>query len=91
MILLRLFLELSMAFTTGAPICMLIWNKDSDSSAYEKIKNIPRPGHCDYPALVKYGGYADYRGSGRFSWQIDCKFCYGRCDRKKITKKNYWN
>ncbi len=56
--------------TTGAPICMLIWNKDQDSRSYEAIKHIPRPGHADYPALVKYGGFADYRGSGRFSGRL---------------------
>jgi chorismate synthase len=56
--------------TTGAPICMLIWNKDQDSKSYEVIKNTPRPGHADYPALVKYGGFADYRGSGRFSGRL---------------------
>lgn len=57
-------------FTTGAPICMIIWNKDSDSRTYEMIKNTPRPGHADYPAIVKYGGFADYRGSGRFSGRL---------------------
>ena len=57
-------------FTTGAPICMLIWNKDSDSRPYEMIKDIPRPGHADFPALVRYGGFADYRGSGRFSGRL---------------------
>ncbi len=57
-------------FTTGAPICMLIWNQDSDSRPYDTIKNIPRPGHADYPARVKYGGFADYRGSGRFSGRL---------------------
>jgi chorismate synthase len=56
--------------TTGAPICMLIWNKDSDSRPYDTIKNIPRPGHADYPAIVKYAGFADYRGSGRFSGRL---------------------
>src|SRR5919197_2896273 len=56
--------------STGAPICMLIWNKDSDSRPYEMIKNIPRPGHADYPAMVKYGGFADYRGGGRFSGRL---------------------
>jgi chorismate synthase len=56
--------------TTGAPICMLIWNKDSDSKPYELLRNIPRPGHADYPAAVKYGGFADYRGSGRFSGRL---------------------
>lgn len=57
-------------FTTGAPVCMLIWNSDVDSRAYDVIKNTPRPGHADYPALVKYGGFADYRGSGRFSGRL---------------------
>lgn len=57
-------------YTTGAPICMIIWNKDSDSRSYDTIKNIPRPGHADYPAMIKYGGYADYRGSGRFSGRL---------------------
>ena len=57
-------------FTTGAPICMAIWNKDADSRSYEAIKDIPRPGHADYPAMVKYGGFVDYRGSGRFSGRL---------------------
>ncbi|MGD1838516.1 MAG: chorismate synthase [Nitrososphaeraceae archaeon] len=74
-------------FTTGAPICTLIWNKDSDSSSYEKIKNIPRPGHCDYPALVKYGGYSDYRGSGRFSGRLTASFVMAGAIGKKLLKK----
>ncbi|MDP3880236.1 MAG: chorismate synthase [Dehalococcoidales bacterium] len=53
--------------TTGAPICLLIWNKDIDSSAYERIRFLARPGHADYTAYVKYGGFNDYRGGGRFS------------------------
>ena len=57
-------------FTTGAPICMLVWNIDADSRSYEKIRWTPRPGHADYPAHVKYGGLNDYRGGGRFSGRI---------------------
>lgn len=53
--------------TTGAPICMIIRNKDIDSSDYEKRRFTPRPGHADYTAFVKYGGFEDYRGGGRFS------------------------
>jgi len=56
--------------TTGAPICMMIQNKDIDSSPYEAIKNKPRPGHADFPAYAKFGGYGDYRGGGRFSGRI---------------------
>ncbi|MDA4111081.1 MAG: chorismate synthase [Thaumarchaeota archaeon] len=56
--------------TTGAPICLLIWNSDQRSSDYQKFRNTPRPGHADYPAFVKYAGLNDYRGGGRFSGRI---------------------
>jgi len=56
--------------STGAPICMTIKNTDVDSRAYEAIKSKPRPGHADYPAHVKFGGYRDYRGGGRFSGRM---------------------
>jgi chorismate synthase len=73
-------------FTTGAPICMLIWNHDSDSRSYEMIKNIPRPGHADYPALVKYGGFGDYRGSGRFSGRLTATFVMAGAIAAKLLK-----
>ena len=73
-------------FTTGAPICMLIWNKDSDSRSYEMIKNIPRPGHADYPALVKYGGFADYRGSGRFSGRLTATLVMAGAVAQKLLR-----
>ena len=72
--------------TTGAPICMLIWNKDSDSRPYEMIKNIPRPGHADYPAMVKYGGFADYRGSGRFSGRLTATLVMAGSVAQKLLK-----
>jgi chorismate synthase len=72
--------------TTGAPICMLIWNKDSDSKPYETIKNIPRPGHADYPAMVKYGGFADYRGGGRFSGRLTATLVMGGAVAQKLLR-----
>jgi chorismate synthase len=57
-------------FTTGAPVCLLIWNEDVDDSDYEKIRFRPRPGHADYTAFMKYGGFNDWRGGGRFSGRI---------------------
>jgi chorismate synthase len=60
--------------TTGAPICMMVRNRDVDSSVYENIRFVPRPGHADYPAYVKYGGFNDYRGGGRFSGRITAAF-----------------
>ncbi|TFG03261.1 MAG: chorismate synthase [Promethearchaeota archaeon] len=73
--------------TTGAPICMIIKNKDIDSSKYEEFKNILRPSHIDYTALKKYGGYADYRGSGRFSGRITAGFVMAGALAKSILKK----
>jgi len=57
-------------FSTGAPICMMIWNKDIDSTSYEEIRETPRPGHADYAAHARYGGFNDYRGGGMFSGRI---------------------
>ena len=74
-------------FTTGAPICMLIWNNDSDPKPYEVIKNIPRPGHADYPAIVRYGGFADYRGSGRFSGRLTATLVMAGAIAVKLLKK----
>lgn len=52
--------------TTGAPISIIIKNQDADSSKYEPIKKILRPGHANYTYLNKYGCF-DYRGGGRAS------------------------
>jgi chorismate synthase len=56
--------------TTGAPVCIVIPNKKADSSEYEKIRTTPRPGHADYTAEIKFGGYQDYRGGGHFSGRL---------------------
>jgi len=56
--------------TTGGPIQIFIANKDVDSSKYEKFRTTPRPGHADYPALVKYGSAHDIRGGGQFSGRM---------------------
>lgn len=52
--------------TTGAPIAILIRNQDADSSQYEGLKNLYRPGHANFTYLEKYGVF-DYRGGGRAS------------------------
>jgi chorismate synthase len=52
--------------TTGAPIAIVIWNQDADSTKYEPIKNLLRPGHANFTYLHKYGIF-DYRGGGRSS------------------------
>lgn len=73
--------------TTGAPICMLIWNADKDSRPYEQLKDTPRPGHADYPAMVKYGGFNDYRGGGRFSGRITATFVMAGSIAQKLLEQ----
>jgi len=70
--------------TTGAPICLLLWNKDVDSSEYEKTRFLPRPGHADYTAFIKYGGFNDFRGGGRFSGRITASFVMAGAIAKKL-------
>ena len=72
--------------TTGAPVCLLIWNQDVDSSDYERIRFLPRPGHADYTAYLKYGGFNDYRGGGRFSGRITAGFVMAGAVAKKLLK-----
>jgi len=74
-------------YTTGAPILMLVWNKDVDPRPYEMLKNKPRPGHADYPASVKYRGFNDYRGGGRFSGRITAGYVMAGAVAKKILAK----
>jgi len=69
---------------TGAPICLLVWNKDVDSTAYEEARFLPRPGHADYTAFMKYGGFNDFRGGGRFSGRITATFVMAGAVAKKL-------
>jgi chorismate synthase len=56
--------------TTGAPVLILIENREADSSAYEALRHTPRPGHADWVAYKKFGGHADPRGGGHFSGRL---------------------
>ena len=71
-------------YTTGAPICMIVRNRDVDSKPYEAIRFRPRPGHADYPAAVKYGGFNDYRGGGRFSGRMTAAYVMAGAVAKKL-------
>ncbi|MFX0022391.1 MAG: chorismate synthase [Candidatus Hermodarchaeota archaeon] len=73
--------------TTGAPICLIIENTNIDSSIYEKYRDFLRPSHIDYPALRKYRGFSDLRGSGRFSGRITAGFVMAGAIAKLILKK----
>jgi chorismate synthase len=57
-------------YSTGSPIHLMIENKNIQSKDYEHLKKHPRPGHADFVANVKYRGFQDYRGGGRFSGRL---------------------
>jgi chorismate synthase len=73
--------------TTGAPITMTVENRDVDSSDYEAMKDLPRPGHADYTARVKYGGFSDYRGGGRFSGRVTVALIMAGAVAKKLLNQ----
>lgn len=61
--------------STGFPLCVIIENEDKKSSDYDNLKELPRPSHCDYTALLKYGGFADLNGSGHMSGRLTAAIC----------------
>lgn len=68
--------------TTGAPISLITYNKDADSSKYENLRDVFRPGHADYTYWAKYG-HRDHRGGGRSS----ARETWGRVAAGAIARK----
>ena len=62
-------------FTCGAPIAAMIRNTNTRSGDYANLKNAPRPGHADFTAQIKYGGYQDAAGGGHFSGRLTAPLC----------------
>jgi chorismate synthase len=70
--------------TTGAPITIWFENKNTKSGDYSEVKYIYRPGHADFVASQKYGGYQDFRGGGHFSGRITLGMVSAGVVAKKI-------
>ena len=62
-------------YTCGAPIAAVIRNNNTKSKDYSNLYDIPRPGHADYTAQVKYGGFQDVAGGGHFSGRLTAPLC----------------
>jgi len=72
--------------TTGAPICLAVWNNDVKSADYEDTRHTLRPGHADFTSYIKYGGFGDYRGGGRFSGRITAGFVMAGAVARKLLE-----
>ena len=75
--------------TTGAPITIIFENKNTRSGDYDKLRSIPRPGHADFVAHHKFGGFEDYRGGGHFSGRLTlCLVAAGVIAKKLLQPAN---
>lgn len=72
--------------TTGAPVLIIFENKNIRSEDYEKLKDIPRPGHADFVAQQKFGGFQDYRGGGHFSGRLTVALVAAGVIAKRLLK-----
>ncbi len=75
--------------TTGTPVGIVIRNHNTHSGDYEALKNVPRPGHADYAALLRYGEAADRRGGGHFSGRLTAPIvALGAIARQILARRN---
>jgi chorismate synthase len=70
--------------TTGAPLSIIVRNHNIEPGVYEQIRFMPRPGHADYTSFIKYGGFNDYRGGGRFSGRVTAGLVMAGAVAKKL-------
>jgi chorismate synthase len=71
-------------YTTGAPICLTFKNENTRSGDYDILKEVPRPGHADFVADVKFDSYNDPRGGGHFSGRLTLPIVAAGVVAKKI-------
>ncbi len=73
-------------FTTGTPILISFHNKNTKSNDYKDLFSSPRPGHADFTAKMKYGGFNDYCGGGHFSGRLTLGLVAAGVIAKKLIK-----
>lgn len=73
--------------TTGAPIACVIENTNTKSKDYSNLLSVPRPGHSDYTAYVKYGGNNDIRGGGHFSGRLTAPIVFAGAILRQILEE----
>lgn len=75
-------------FTTGAPLAIIFRNGNTRSKDYSQFKDVPRPGHADHTATVKWDGFNDPRGGGHFSGRLTLPIVAAGVVAKKMVGVN---
>ncbi|MBW7891745.1 MAG: chorismate synthase [Chitinophagaceae bacterium] len=76
--------------TTGAPITIIFENNNTRSGDYQKQRSVPRPGHADFVAHQKFGGFEDFRGGGHFSGRLTvCLVAAGVIAKKLLASSSH--
>jgi chorismate synthase len=73
-------------YATGAPLTILFDNTNTRSRDYTKLRETPRPGHADFTAMMKFGGFEDYRGGGHFSGRLTLGLVAAGVIAKKLIR-----
>ena len=77
-------------YTTGAPLTIVFKNTNTRSQDYDALQAVPRPGHADYTAQLKYGGFQDPRGGGHFSGRLTLPVVAAGVVAKKLISATLW-
>lgn len=72
--------------TTGMPVCAVIENTNTRPGDYSGFKNIPRPGHADLTAQLKYG-FTDLSGGGHFSGRLTAPIVFAGALCRQILER----
>ena len=76
-------------YTTGAPLTILFWNTNVESQDYLKFDDVPRPGHADLCANIKFNFANDPRGGGHFSGRLTLPIVAAGVVAKKVLKAQF--
>ena len=70
-----------------SPVCIMIENTSQRSGDYDHLKEVPRPGHADFAAMMRYGENVDLRGGGHFSGRLTAPLCVAGGIAKQILER----
>ena len=73
--------------TTGAPLCAIIENTNQRSKDYSSLRVLPRPGHADYTAYVKYGKPPRRPGGGHFSGRLTAPLVFAGAIARQLLQR----